>query len=326
VCGETVHWLVPHALAQLLPADVDYRVMLTFLEFDEALLGFVNFRLYHSLQLPYPPAAAAAAGDEGPRLAPLVAALAAAKGEAALSELRQAGEDDASELFRGLVFSLGRETHTEVLSLLVLSCGGGLAGVPDAPGVTHAVVDRPHAGLLPPGVAAVQPQWLFDSLNFRLRCPEAPYAPGQLPPPHLSPFVDNTREGHVPDFAETVAEWQAAARGAAVAGLALAGEPAAAAVVVADTNAYASELAAEFAGVPYSAAAEAADGGEEEAAEPLRRVRLAQQTDGEEEAEAAVLSHVLLPRKQKELYKAMSMGRAKRAEKSAALKAKVVRK
>jgi hypothetical protein len=36
VCGEVVTWLVPHALSQVLPADVDYRVMLTFLEFYEA--------------------------------------------------------------------------------------------------------------------------------------------------------------------------------------------------------------------------------------------------------------------------------------------------
>ena len=35
VCGETITWLVPHCLTQLLPSDVDYRVMLTFLEFDE---------------------------------------------------------------------------------------------------------------------------------------------------------------------------------------------------------------------------------------------------------------------------------------------------
>ena len=35
MCGETITWLVPHCLTQLLPSDVDYRVMLTFLEFDE---------------------------------------------------------------------------------------------------------------------------------------------------------------------------------------------------------------------------------------------------------------------------------------------------
>lgn len=33
------------------PTDVDYRVMATFTEFYTTLLGFVNFRLYQSLNL-----------------------------------------------------------------------------------------------------------------------------------------------------------------------------------------------------------------------------------------------------------------------------------
>jgi len=42
-------------VSQVLPADVDYRVMLTFLEFYQTLLQFVNFKLYHSLSVHYPP-------------------------------------------------------------------------------------------------------------------------------------------------------------------------------------------------------------------------------------------------------------------------------
>lgn len=44
-------WLVPHQLAQVLPVDVDYRVMLTFLEFYETMLQFVNFKLYTMLEV-----------------------------------------------------------------------------------------------------------------------------------------------------------------------------------------------------------------------------------------------------------------------------------
>lgn len=33
--GQKITWIVPHALSQVLPEDVDYRVMLTFLEFYE---------------------------------------------------------------------------------------------------------------------------------------------------------------------------------------------------------------------------------------------------------------------------------------------------
>jgi pescadillo protein len=39
----------------VLPTDVDYRVMLTFLEFYHTLLQFVNFKLYHALGVQYPP-------------------------------------------------------------------------------------------------------------------------------------------------------------------------------------------------------------------------------------------------------------------------------
>jgi len=55
VHGQEITWLTPHALAQTLPEDVDYRVMLTFLEFYLAMMGFVNYKLYHDNQLRYPP-------------------------------------------------------------------------------------------------------------------------------------------------------------------------------------------------------------------------------------------------------------------------------
>jgi hypothetical protein len=38
VFGQVVTWLAPHATSQVLPPDVDYKVMLTFLEFHTALL------------------------------------------------------------------------------------------------------------------------------------------------------------------------------------------------------------------------------------------------------------------------------------------------
>eukprot|EP00252_Welwitschia_mirabilis_P011146 TRINITY_DN2504_c0_g1_i1.p1 TRINITY_DN2504_c0_g1~~TRINITY_DN2504_c0_g1_i1.p1 ORF type:complete len:627 (+),score=164.26 TRINITY_DN2504_c0_g1_i1:273-2153(+) len=53
--GQMITWLTPHALPQVIPDDVDFRVMLTFLEFYETLMGFVNYKLYYSISLKYPP-------------------------------------------------------------------------------------------------------------------------------------------------------------------------------------------------------------------------------------------------------------------------------
>ncbi|XP_037114747.1 pescadillo [Syngnathus acus] len=55
VMGQLITWLVPYQFAHDHPTDVDYRVMATFTEFYTTLLGFINFRLYHSLNLVYPP-------------------------------------------------------------------------------------------------------------------------------------------------------------------------------------------------------------------------------------------------------------------------------
>nr|XP_057926345.1 pescadillo [Doryrhamphus excisus] len=55
VMGQLITWLVPYQFSHDHPTDVDYRVMATFTEFYTTLLGFINFRLYHSLNLVYPP-------------------------------------------------------------------------------------------------------------------------------------------------------------------------------------------------------------------------------------------------------------------------------
>ncbi|KAF2719162.1 hypothetical protein K431DRAFT_251916 [Polychaeton citri CBS 116435] len=53
--GQDVLWLVPYRFVQRAGAEVDFRIMATFVDFYTTLLGFVNFRLYTSLGLVYPP-------------------------------------------------------------------------------------------------------------------------------------------------------------------------------------------------------------------------------------------------------------------------------
>ncbi|KAG6032733.1 mRNA-binding ribosome synthesis protein nop7 [Claviceps citrina] len=53
--GEDVLWLVPYKFNQRIVGDVDFRIMGTFVEFYMTLLGFVNFRLYTTVGLKYPP-------------------------------------------------------------------------------------------------------------------------------------------------------------------------------------------------------------------------------------------------------------------------------
>merc|ERR1719399_2276725 len=55
ICGQMVTWLAPHQFAQQLPPEVDFRVMLTFLEFYRAMVKFINFKLYADLGMAYPP-------------------------------------------------------------------------------------------------------------------------------------------------------------------------------------------------------------------------------------------------------------------------------
>ena len=53
--GQDILWLVPYNFVQRVTGDVDFRIMGTFVEFYTTLLGFVNFRLFTSIGLVYPP-------------------------------------------------------------------------------------------------------------------------------------------------------------------------------------------------------------------------------------------------------------------------------
>jgi pescadillo protein len=49
-----IRWVIPHSFTQHMPQDVDFRVMTTFFEFYETLLGFVLYKLFNDLGVRYP--------------------------------------------------------------------------------------------------------------------------------------------------------------------------------------------------------------------------------------------------------------------------------
>ena len=70
--GQLITWITPHPFPQHIPTEVDFKIMTTFLEFYEALLGFVNFKLYRDAGLAYPPELDEEAVDKGVDLASVI--------------------------------------------------------------------------------------------------------------------------------------------------------------------------------------------------------------------------------------------------------------
>jgi len=66
--GQDILWLVPYKFVQRVTGDIDFRIMGTFVEFYTTLLGFVNFRLYTSAGLIYPPKFDARSEERGAEL------------------------------------------------------------------------------------------------------------------------------------------------------------------------------------------------------------------------------------------------------------------
>ncbi|XP_075520846.1 pescadillo homolog isoform X1 [Primulina tabacum] len=381
--GQKITWLTPHALQQVLP-EVDYRVLLTFLEFYETLLAFVNYKLYSSINLKYPPIL-------DPRLEALAADLYALsrffdanahgsskktslivssaseqteiqqkgtkldESEVRLAQLQQqlpsnepgalmnlvedaAKEDeedsetrDCKNLFKNRKFFLSREVPRESLLLIIPAFGGTVSwegeGAPleeSDQSITHQVVDRPTQEHKFLSRDYIQPQWVYDSVNARILLPTEKYMVGCVPPPHLSPFVDNEAEGHVPEYAEAIQRLKAAAR-KEVLPLPGAGKDLddpqsllgiidrAQAIEAAEIKQkmailekqYHHELNLELQGVQYSVVSnevEGKDDAEVETATDINQIA----------ADEANMSKMLMSRKRIKLYDAIDIGRARK--------------
>merc|ERR1712187_76788 len=113
-------------------------------------------------------------------------------------------------LFKGLYFYLSREVPRELLSFVILAFGGKVGhDGPESPytiedtNITHHISDGSTQSYYNPPRCYIQPQWVFDSANFKILVPTSPYFPNQRLPPHLSPFVSKE---YLPSYVSNTTE------------------------------------------------------------------------------------------------------------------------
>eukprot|EP01121_Diplochlamys_sp_Union-15-3_P005369 TRINITY_DN156_c0_g1_i1.p1 TRINITY_DN156_c0_g1~~TRINITY_DN156_c0_g1_i1.p1 ORF type:complete len:594 (-),score=118.31 TRINITY_DN156_c0_g1_i1:98-1879(-) len=113
-------------------------------------------------------------------------------------------EEIYANLFKSLVFFLGRETPRESLEFVLTSFGATVVADPNLEDITHFVVDRNSVEKQHLDKEYIVPQWVYDSLNNKILLPVERYAPGIELPPHLSPFVNDKEEGYVPEYRQVL--------------------------------------------------------------------------------------------------------------------------
>ena len=280
IMGETVTWLQPHQFTQVVPKEIDIRVMTTFLDFYEILMKFILYKLYHMEGLQYPPQidkslheagcfllSVKATPIDGSNILPIENSTIPqvdndksninnkeskkiqekidsitkelnddeedeALDETVTTSLKQSlhglfenNEDDRDEdekhvfaqpvdvketnkIFSKLKFFVNREVPLEWMQLCIISFGGVIGWDDESspfdindPSITHQIIDRPLVGTsIIKSREYIQPQWIFDSINASFLLPTSRYQPGSILPPHLSPFVDDDKEGYIPKY------------------------------------------------------------------------------------------------------------------------------
>ncbi|GKV37239.1 hypothetical protein SLEP1_g45294 [Rubroshorea leprosula] len=207
--GQKILWLTPHTLQQVLTEDVDF----------DTLLGFVNFTIYHSINLKYLPIL-------DPRLEALAADLYAlsryidAGSGASLPEPQTASssksEQEAQEESELRLAQLQHQLPTNEPGALMHLVQDTTSKVEEDEDTRECkILFQNMKFFLSREVLReeyIQPQWVYDCVNARIILPTEPYMVERVPPPHLSPFVDDEAEGYVPDYAKTIKQLQAASR------------------------------------------------------------------------------------------------------------------
>lgn len=124
-------------------------------------------------------------------------------------EAASAAVSELQNLFSNCVFYFSREVPRYSLEFIIRSFGGQVCWDSSLGGgspfkenderITHHICDRPTQGHVYFGRLYVQPQWVYDSINFRKLMRTETYEPGKTLPPHLSPFVEYKEGDYVPE-------------------------------------------------------------------------------------------------------------------------------
>lgn len=228
IMGQTITWVVPHQFVIDRVSNVDLNVMKTFTEFYITILGFINYKLYKSINAIYPPQEELISalnkriqisenksvsnvenGDQQPDVFEEFEEKDKPAAEKSDEEKLTFQQVLALEkLFSGLKFYLNREVPRESLTFVIRSFGGDVSWDENLyPGstfdesdsaITHQIVDRPDIGDRRLDRIYIQPQWVFDSINMKMLLPTGDYLIGAKLPPHLSPFTNEKRGDYVP--------------------------------------------------------------------------------------------------------------------------------
>lgn len=228
------------------------------------------------------------------------------------------------QLFKNHTFFLSRETPRYALEFMIRACGGqvswdaSVGGVPPFPEtderITIQVCDRPKVNNRVLSRAYVQPQWIADCVNSRKLIKPSLYEPGQLLPPHLSPFVEAKEGDYVPasgleeeeddeDESEAEEVEQQPASGS----------------TAAEVDDYEKELKAEAAGVTFSEYKDGAADDKKDTKKKSNKKRTADDIEKEEQKEMAT---VMMSNKQRKLYNRMQESNKKKSDQVANLERK----
>ncbi|XP_022237208.1 pescadillo-like isoform X1 [Limulus polyphemus] len=249
IMGQLVTWIVPHPLSYCHPSDVDFKIMITFTEFYTTMLGFVNFKLFHSINLYYPPKLQEDLAleddselfDRDDLMSEAVAALNhslksvvkdSEEEEPQFDEFPQQEDQEKMDLaqkeqvkiqklqklFKGLRFFLNREVPRESLVFIIKAFDGevswdktlfvGATYDESDETITHQIVDRPNVNKQYINRYYIQPQWVYDSINACMLLPVEDYFPGEILPPHLSPFVEEKEGDYIPPEKQALLDMQ----------------------------------------------------------------------------------------------------------------------